>query len=184
MSKQSKKSFKILYFTAIGILVIGLGLLILEKFQVTNFYTKPIETANVAPRPVNDVQYTPADPTDNAVINQKKQDGTIDQNPTPVSPGAPINVVLTAAGQDSVGGPVVVRVLLTDVTAGTCTISLTSAGTTKEYVNNVVNAGTYYNCEALDIPISDLSAGDWNLTVTVTSADRSGTAQQTVEVKQ
>ena len=48
----------------------------------------------------------------------------------------------------------------------------------------MVNAGTYYNCEALDIPIGELTPGSWNLAVTVTSVDRSGTAQQTIEVKQ
>lgn len=182
--KNNISNGQLFYIACILVLVAGFILLIAEKLQITNYYTKPIAAVDVAPRPVNDVRYTPADPTDNDVINQKKQDGTIDQNPAPASTGAPINVVLTAAGQDNVGGPVVVRVLLTDVTTGTCAISLTNGATKKEYVKNVVNAGTYYNCEALDIPITDLSAGNWNLAVTVTSADRSGTAQQTVEVKQ
>ncbi|MCB9817854.1 hypothetical protein H6795_05045 [Candidatus Nomurabacteria bacterium] len=181
---KNSKIFKIIYISAIIALAVIFILVVLEKLQITNFYTKPIATVVVAPRPVNDVQYTPANPTDSDETNQKKLDGTIDQNKAPASTGAPINVVLTAAGQDNIGGPVVVRVLLTDVTTGTCTISLTNGSSSKEYVKNVVNAGTYYNCEALDIPIGELTPGSWNLAVTVTSVDRSGTAQQTIEVKQ
>ena len=183
MNKQYKKTFHLFYYISVAVLIVGFGLLFLEKAQITNFYTKPNKQNVSTVRPVNDVQYTPADPTDNDETNQKKQDGTLDQNPAPAPPGSPINVVLAAAGQDNVGGPVVVRVLLTDVTTGTCTISLTNGATSKEYVKNVVNAGTYYNCEALDIPIGELTPGSWNLAVTVTSAERSGTAQQTVEVK-
>jgi hypothetical protein len=184
MKKQTKIG-KIIYFGAVAALLFAFGLFVLEKTQVINFYNKPVENTQATPaRPVNDVQYTPADPTDNDTTNQQKQDNTLDQVPPPPASGSPINVVLTAAGQDNIDGPVVIRVLLTDVTTGTCTISLTNGTTSKEYVKNVVNAGTYYNCEALDIPINDLSPGNWNLVVTVTSADRSGTAQQTVEVKQ
>ena len=155
---------------------------ILEKTQITNLYSKRLPNPIADVRHVNDISYTPADPQDNAETNQNKSEDKFGNSPVAPEPGAPVQVVLTAATQDEPGGPVVVRVLLTDVTTGTCTISLTKGVTKKEYVKNIVNAGTYYNCEALDIPISDLSAGDWNLEVKVTSGDRTGVVNQVVKV--
>jgi hypothetical protein len=183
MKKQSN-SIRFIYFGAIVALAIVFGIFVLEKAQVTNFYSKPVVASEVATvRPVNSVEYTPADPTDNDEINQKKADGTLGaSNSTPA--GAPINVVLTAAGQDSAGGPVVVKVLLTDVTSGTCDMTLTQNEVTKSYSASVINAGNYYTCDGFEIPFEDLTVGTWNLTVTVTSTERTGSATQIVEVKQ
>ncbi len=182
MSKKSTLS-KAIYISAIIALAASFLFVVLEKSQVTNFYTKPVISTQNDTRPVNDVQYTPADPTDNDQINQEKQDGTIAIDPDTPEPTSPINVVLTAANQDTAGGPVVIRVLLTDVSSGSCDIKLQQDSTIKEFTKNVVNAGTYYNCEALDVPVGDLSAGTWALTVTVASGDRSGSASQDVEVR-
>lgn len=182
MKKQSKIT-KFVYFGAICGLVIGFGVLILEKAQLTNLYTKPVNAAQANVRPVNDVQYTPASPTENDTVNEEKSNGSLDQTPTPPAAGSPIGVTLTAAGQDVSGGPVVVKVLLTDVTSGTCDITLKQGDTLKTYSASIINAGTYYTCDGFEIPLNDLATGTWQLTATVTSADRSGTATQSVEVK-
>jgi hypothetical protein len=90
--------------------------------------------------------------------------------------------VLTAAGQDQVGGPVVVKALLTDVTNGTCNLKLTKDNDTKTYSSNVINTGTYYSCDGFNIPVTDLSSGTWVVSLNVTSGSRSGTAEQSTEV--
>lgn len=182
MKKQSKIT-KFVYIGAIFGLIIGFGVLILEKAQVTNLYTKPLGTAAADMRPVNDVQYTPASPTDNDQINEEKANGTLGQTPTPSAEGSPISVTLTAAGQDASGGPVIVKVLLTDVTSGTCDITLNQGNISKKYSASVINAGTYYTCDGFEVPLGELATGTWQLTATVTSTDRSGTVTQAVEVK-
>lgn len=182
MKKQTKLG-KFIYLGATAALLFTFGLFVMEKTQVINLYNKPADNNKAAPaRPVNDVQYTPADPTDNDEINQKKGDGTIDSQ-NQVASGSPINVVLTAAGQDVVGGPVVIKVLLTDTTSGTCDIALTQNDIKKSYSSSVINAGNYYTCDGFEIPLDELGVGKWDLNATVTSTDRSGSASQTLEVK-
>lgn len=182
--EKSSNIMRFLYFGAIVALLVVFSLFILEKAQVTNFYSKPLKTlGSPTIRPVNTVEYAPADSTDNDEINQKKADGTLGaSNPTPT--GAPINVALTAAGQDAAGGPFVVKALLTDVASGTCDVTLSINNIVKSYSASVISAGNYYTCDGFEIPFDDLTVGTWNLTVTVSSTDRTGSANQTVEVKQ
>lgn len=181
MKKQSNLA-RFIYFGAIVALVLVFGTVILEKTRITNFYNKPVVASETAVRPANSIEYTPADPTDNDEINQKKADGTLGaSNSAPA--GAPINVVLTAAGQDAAGGPVVIKALLTDVTSGTCDVTLTQNEVTKSYSASVISAGNYYTCDGFEIPLEDLSVGSWNLVATITSAERTGTASQKVEVQ-
>lgn len=184
--KNNKVSIgKIIYVSAALALAVFFVLFVLEKTQVTNFYSKPVSNEVIyEENPVNKIDYSPADPTENDEINNKKESGELtNDNVDQTQPGEPIDVVLTAAGQDNVGGPVVVRVLLTDVNNGTCSIKISKDDVVKQFNRQVVNAGTYYNCEALDIPVSELSQGQWNLDVSVVSGDRSGTATASVEVK-
>jgi hypothetical protein len=181
MNKQSN-TVKFIYFGATLTLIFSFSCFVLEKTRVTNFYSKPSVTQDTSIRPVNVVEYTVADPTDNDEINQKKADGTLGaSNSAPA--GEPINVVLTAAGQDTAGGPVIVKVLLTDVTSGNCDITLNQNEVTKSYSTSVISAGNYYTCDGFEIPLEDISVGSWNLTATVTSAERTGTTTQKVEVQ-
>lgn len=181
MKKQSK-SLQFVYLGAIMVLVFVFGGFVLEKTRITNFYSKPIAAQDTSIRPVNTVEYTPADPTDSDEINQKKADGTLGAT-NPTSAGAPINVTITAATQDVAGGPVVIKLLLNDVTSGTCDITLKQNEIAKSYSASVISAGNYYTCDGFEIPLEDLSTGPWNMTATVTSADRSGSANQNIEVK-
>lgn len=182
MKKQSSNG-KILYFSAIAVLFIVFGLFVLEKSHVINFYTKdtPAETEEV--QPINTIDYSPASPTDNEDIDKQKEDGSLG-NDSMQQPNnsAPINVVLTAAGQDQVGGPVVVKALLTDVTNGTCALTLTKDGIAKNYSAAVINTGTYYSCEGFNVPVGDLSSGTWMVNLSVTSGSRTGMAEQSTEV--
>lgn len=181
MKNKNNKVGYLLYGTAIFILIAGFAIFVLEKQQVTDFYSKSLVVTDGS-RPVNDVRYTPSDPTDNDSINEQKESGAINEQPTTPEQGAPVSIVLTAAGQDDPGGPVVVKVLLTDLTTGECTINMSKDEITKEYTSSVTNAGTYYNCNNTDIPLSDLSAGTWLLTATVSSNGRIGSVNKIVEV--
>lgn len=180
--KIKSNNGKYIYFSAIAILLVVFSIFILEKLQVTNLYTRPANTDTIEDlRPVNDVQYTPADPTDNDEINKQKEDIT-NSTTEPDNETKTINVVLTAAGQDEVGGPVIVKALLNDVKNGTCDLRLSKDGVERNYSASVINTGTYYSCDGFEVPLDELSAGSWNITLTVSSDDRTGIAEQTTEV--
>jgi hypothetical protein len=183
MKKQSNNG-KIIYFSAISVLVVVFGLFVLEKSHVTNFYTKASPSEAEQVQPVNTIDYSPATPTDNEGINKQKEDGTLGSDTTQQpNNSAPINVVLTAAGQDQVGGPVVVKALLTDVKNGSCALMLTKDDVIKNYSAAVVNTGTYYSCDGFAVPVADLSAGTWVVNLSVTSGSRTGIAEQSTEVR-
>lgn len=180
MKKQSKTG-KYVYFTAIALLVLVFGLFVLEKSQVTNFYNKPVAIVSTDPVLTDVIDYSPAAPTDNVDIDNQKVDEQKDATTEPDST-SPINVVLTAAGQDEVGGPVVIRALVTNVKGGTCTLLLTKDNVTKNYSANIINTGTYYSCEGFDIPINELSVGTWKIDLTVNYDGKTSKVEQTTEV--
>jgi hypothetical protein len=182
MKKQSNNG-KYLYFSAIAILVVVFGLFVLEKSQVTNLYTRDNSAEIEEVQPVNTIDYSPATSTDNNDINQQKEDGTLgSDNNENQNNAAPISVVLTAAGQDFIGGPIVVKALLNDVKNGTCDLRLSKDGVERNYTASVINSGTYYSCDGFEVPITELTAGTWNIVLTVSSGDRMSSAEQTTKV--
>lgn len=188
MRRRQKSSKKLLILAIISIvLVIASGLLVaLEKFGVTDLYQVNEPLTNTTPDSTitQSIDYSPATTTDNEDINQKKTSGQLVPDiPTTTTIEKSIDVSLTAAGQDTPNGPLVVRALITSVSSGQCTLTLTRTDTTKTYTSSVVLAGTYYTCEGFDIPIKDLSPGQWQIGLTVVSGDQTGKVSQTTEVK-
>lgn len=177
---------QILYILSAVFLIASSALFLLEKGQIINLYSRPIKVSpQNGSRPVNDIDYSPATPMDNIDSDQNKSEGIkTNDKVTPPSVTEPIDIVFTAATQDDPGGPLVIRILLTNVSKGQCDLSLEKNGITKSYTTEIVYAGNYYNCDALDVPITDLSVGLWHLTVRVTSDQRSGTASQDVEIRE
>ena len=181
MKKQSNHLGKFIYIGAIVILLLLFFSFVLEKTQITNFYTKPSTEISSSPVITDIIDYSPATPTDNVEIENQKVDEPVD-NSNNTDKNSPINVVLTAAGQDDVGGPVVVRALLTDVKNGTCDLKISKDSIIKSYSASVINTGTYYSCDGFDIPVSELNTGTWLINVTVTSDSRTGSAEQSTKV--
>lgn len=185
--KKSPLIKKPLLIAAIVLCLAGFGLLVLEKTHVIDLFhakTPASSTTGSSSRPVNDVSYTPATPGDNASNDIKKQDGSIDKTPvTTPDTTSPISVVLSAAAQDTKGGPVVVRAILNNLSGGKCTLTLTRGSTVRTYSTDVTWLGTYYGCNGFDVPYSDLSVGDWNLKLVVTQNTNSGQASQMVSVE-
>lgn len=180
---------KILFMTLGALLLTGAILLILEKTNVINLYSSPSidtnpTTTSSPTRPVNNVEYTPATPSDNSDITAKKNDGSIDApTATTTQSNNPITVVLSAAGQDIKGGPVVVRSILSNLSGGVCTLTLTKDNSTKTYTANVEWLGTYYSCQGFDVPYTDLSVGEWQLTLSVRQDNNSGEASRAATVE-
>jgi hypothetical protein len=156
---------------------------VLEKTQVTSFYSKPVKIASTSTdtRPINDVQYTPATSTEQDEGQQIKQN-LIDQANNPQKPTAKIGISLSAANQDIPGGPLIIRSLV-NAKSGTCKLTVASGSTVKTYSSEVVSLGTYYSCQGFDIPISDISDGKWQIKLYVSNTSASGEVTQEVEIK-
>lgn len=174
---------RIFVIAVIVVLGLGFAFVLLEKTKVTDFYKKPISPTNTASdvRPVNTVVYTPATTTETDEGERIKAAAQASLSATPTPTGDKIDVSLSAAGQDSKGGPVVIRAIL-GTTGGQCKLTLAGANKTQDLTANVINLGTYYGCEGFDVPITDFPAGIYKATLTVTNGTATGSASQQLEV--
>lgn len=103
--------------------------------------------------------------------------------PTTQPSARSINIIVSALGQDTNGGPLLVRTILEGATGtGTCTIKATSGSMAKTYTTDIVFSGTYYSCN-YSIPFADLSAGQWNVSINATQVGKSGEINNTVSIK-
>lgn len=93
-----------------------------------------------------------------------------------------INITFSALGQDSAGGPLLIRTILDGATGGSCSITATKDTVVKNYSTNVDFSGTYYSCN-YTIPFSDLSLGKWSVLVKVTDGTKTGELSNIVDIK-
>lgn len=131
-------------------------------------------------KPTNTVDYEPAtkeEVDEGELIKQQAADQGGQANTS-----TNIEVSLSAAGQDTKGGPVIVRTVINGGGGGQCTLTITNNSVTKEYTANVENVGTYNSCKGFDVPITELNDGTYTATLTVVSGNSKGTVSQTIEV--
>lgn len=172
MSKK-KSTKKPLYLIALALLATaGIGL-ILERTNVINLYDgwsdDPLSQTDA--ETVEGVDYSPASSTDNDDINNKKANGTVDQEPVTPTNDTSIQITFIANAQDANGGQLEIRTLLNGVTDGTCGLTLAKGSTVIEKTSNVIQQNTSFLCEAFIIPYSELELGDWTIKLKVTSGD-------------
>lgn len=92
-----------------------------------------------------------------------------------------IVVSITHANQSEPGADLNVGVLIgTQVSSGTCTLTLTRSGQTT--VTHTSDAQASSSTSYCDFDVSGLVAGTWQLTVTFDNSDLTGSATQPVEV--
>lgn len=168
--KKSRKN--LFYLMVLGLLAIVGILFLLEKTNVTNFYKSESKTTAVGDHGnVNVVDYNPATTTDNKDINARKEAGTVDQAPSIPTDDTTIQITFIANAQDTSGGQLEIRTILSGVTDGVCALTLTKNSTIIKKQSDVMQQNTYFQCEAFIIPYSELENGDWQIKLKVTSGD-------------
>lgn len=183
ISKQSAlklSSLALILALLVGAVFMG-GKAILRSEDPTN--VDPGLTAPGSMLENTTIDYSPANDSDNAFTDSQKA-ATNPNSPNNSTDDSRIGVVLTAAAQDYAGGPLVIRVLVSGISSGNCLIRLTNTTISLEYSKKVINSGTYFSCEPLDIPFVDLGAGTWDLEVTVADNSHSANAKQQVNLTQ
>ena len=178
---KNRKLAQISLVTGSIILISIFATVVLEKNNVTNFFTnQEIAQQATEPRPINSVSYSPASTTEQQEGDTLKQELVDNSNKTVNT--ANITVSFSAATQDTPGGPVIVKALINGATVGSCKLVMSKDGIEKTYNASVTNLGTYYGCDGFSVPVSDLSNGSWKVTLIVNNGSSSGSAEQQVEV--
>lgn len=111
---------------------------------------------------------------------------TTDTPSTPVSqPGSnkqSVEVIITAANQNS--GILQVRTQISRVVnTGQCTLTLTQSSKTVTKTADVQALASTSTCKGFDIPVSELSAGSWNITLTYENDTLFGTTSEVITIQ-
>lgn len=176
---------------ALGVMVIMLlsGITFLELSNRINLFGDPsgrndssLSTGKNDEPDNNTINYSPGTESEKAETEAKKADGSIDNPSQVVNQAQPIDVVLSAAGQDYNGGPLIIKAVLSNLTGGTCDLTLSNAQNSKFYSTNVEWTGTYYTCKGFEIPATDLSEGDWQVKLLVTDGDQTAETSKIINV--
>lgn len=145
-------------------------------------------------RSVNSTNYGPA------TEEQKKAGATTKQNsdsgkqlggseqppaPTPIPGSSQRSVSMTITTANQNGSTFQARVLIGAViNSGICTATFSKTGQTTVIktagVQPFANSST---CQGFDIPVSELSSGIWNLTISYSGSDYTGTVSKNITIE-
>lgn len=100
----------------------------------------------------------------------------------PAGGGPTISVSITAANQN--GSVVNIRALINElINSGTCSLKLTKGSSVITKTAAVQALASTATCQGFDIATSELPAGTWHMVLTVSSGDRSGSAERDFSVQ-
>lgn len=163
----------------------------LYKFHGSLFGWQPNPIAQNSPSSINYKAPTPDQQAAGSAVkqqsltNQTKGTTSTDQPPAPVAqPNGQsiVQVTITAANQTT--SVLQVRAQVDTVTNnGTCTLTLTKAGSTT--VTQAASTQSYASisaCKGFDVPLSQLPAGTWNLAVHFSGNNLVGDASQSITI--
>lgn len=176
--KTHKKFFAIV---AVAVLIVAGGIgayLWLQRPGVQSQAT----TATVQ-EPDHTIDYNPATEEQKAEGDRIKEE-TINQSQQPQpQPGTAPVVTITRAGQVNNGQTIAVRTIISGTSTGTCTFTFTRNSQTITKTFTITPEPTSVTCNG-DIPASEFSAGEWQLSVAAINGSgvQSGAATQTIAV--
>lgn len=176
MAKQvsnSAWSLKKLIFWAISIALLSLLIvIILEKLHVIDLYKKPVvvsvSNSTVSGGPTNVIDY-PITNTD-ASTPDTKQSGT-DQ------PNASSSLTGVINYKSVVGENLSIRITIYQlVNNGSCNLVLARNSDQKRVTKSaeIIQNPSSATCKGFEIPISELGAGKWTISVIITSGEKTG----------
>lgn len=64
--------------------------------------------------------------------------------------------------------------------SGSCALTLTNGQKTVTRNSGIIQNPSSSTCEGFNIPVSELGSGNWNIEITVTSSDRTGTLKDSL----
>lgn len=177
-AKKQKNGKKALITIIIAVLILATAYGFVAHAK--NFWPFHQDTINLKPAS-NDEKNAGTQIKSSAVTpNATKTTPSNDANPNTKA----IGVSFSATSQDT--NVYHIRLLIDQVVgAGTCSLSMTSTTNGQDYTAtaNIQAGPSSSTCEGFDIPLSKLSAGNWNATVSVISGNAAGSATKEITIK-
>lgn len=182
--KITQKKNKKLYIIIVGIIVLLAGLSYYVFALNGNlfgwqFHKDDASSVNMDP-PTTEQVKAGQDAKKETVEENQGKPGTGDDTPTP-SPSGALTVGFSAINQND--GKLQIRTMIEEIlSSGQCNLTLTDGSKNVTKSAAVYPTASISTCQGFDIPVSELSNGTWNITVNVTSGDRSGQATTSFQV--
>ena len=115
--------------------------------------------------------------TKQEVIESSKQDGQTTEETSTSSVGIDITV------SEKSGDVFIVRTLIQKVSSGTCTLQMVGPNSiTYSDTADVQPLASASTCKGFNVPMSKLSSGTWNITVTYSNGELSATTKKEVTI--
>lgn len=168
--------------------LVTVGILLIAAIALTIYFLWPKNqsenTSNSDTSTTQDQETNTTPPTQEQIDagNNAKKETVENSDPTtPPDTTASLPVTITAANQND--STFNIRVLIDElINSGTCTLKLTQGSSTVTKTASVQALPEAATCQGFDIPVSELASGSWQLTITVTASNRSGSATQEITI--
>lgn len=176
-TKKSLVKRRVFYIMTLLVLCLGivLGYLLLsgQLFKHNEAQTPSQSTTTEDSSDADDI--TPTD--------TPQTDSPLKTNPETSGEQAVVNPIVTISANNQTKTTYQVRAFVNTVTSkGTCTLTM-EKGQQKIIRTSDVQAGpSFTTCKGFDLPLSELSTGDWVLTVMFANSDISATTSKTVGI--
>lgn len=178
--KLKTKNKKVAFFTlaAIAALAVVVGALYLKNKSSQD---------SGQPTPTSQINYNPPVKEQQDAGNQAKE-GAITPSPSTTdnnTQSKTVGVIITQSEQKSDGSLQIGAIVQTSNSGGSCSLRLVQAakGTVVTKESPTISQNRYLACADFNIPSSDLSAGDWQLTVEYIASNEHGSATQGIRIK-
>jgi hypothetical protein len=189
--RTKSKKITILIYTAAVAAVLAVGsVAYVYAFNGNLFgWTKHKDTPAInLDKPTNEQKQAGSD-IKKANADKEDAKGSTGNTDTPAAPAAPssgskgnVEVTITANAQND--GLFQLRTLISAVVnTGTCTVTFTKGQQTVTKQAGVQSLPSTSTCKGFDVPVSELSPGQWDVTVTYENDTLSGKATKTVTIQ-
>lgn len=157
LDKKNRPLYKKPIIWLAALLILAAIFVVLEKTQVIDFIKIPLEKDSPA---AQEAEQKKAD-------DARKQD-FIEKtpNPTPTIPPQNTDAITLTAAQES--SSVTVLTKLAGFSGGTCDLSITNGGKTFSSTADVIYQPEFSSCAGFSIPVAELGAGQWSITLKAT----------------
>lgn len=184
--KQENMSGKKKLAIAAGIIVIILAIIAAVIFLMPTNDTKNNNNPQSSTQSGNSSSNTPSPESPITEQTEPKEDSAINKS-TPSTPQSnnsksAVTVGITAANQND--ATVQIRTIIyTPTNTGSCTLTLTKGSTKITKTASVQALPSSTTCKGFDIPISELSAGKWQIMLHFENTELTGDATGSITVE-
>jgi len=114
---------------------------------------------------------------------QQKKEDSLTNDQVNQQPTSSLGVTITASNQNNTSSLLQIRTLIDAITrSGTCSLTLQQGAVIVSRSADIQAGPSNSTCKGFDIPLAELSAGTWSLTVEATSGNATGKATSQVVI--